>query len=146
MLQNITSGGATYNDSFTHASITTLPFGGVGTSGTGNYRGKASFECFSHHRTVAEVPNWMDGLLRARYFPYQEADLKRFLWLNGSKPNFDRNGKAIQGPGYWLWLIFGLGGPSTKGALLRWLLVLATSYVAINGFDPSRFPISFKKA
>jgi hypothetical protein len=29
-----------------------LPFGGVGDSGMGNYHGRASFDTFSHHRSV----------------------------------------------------------------------------------------------
>jgi beta-apo-4'-carotenal oxygenase len=128
------------NDSFTHASLTTLPFGGVGTSGQGAYRGKATFDCFTHRRTMAEVPDWIDGLLRVRYFPYQASDLKRFQWMNLSKPDFDRSGKKVNGVGYWMWLIFGLGGPSAKGALFRWVVLLSTSYVALNGIDKSRLP------
>jgi beta-apo-4'-carotenal oxygenase len=118
-----------------HGSVGTLPFGGVGQSGTGAYRGKASFDVFTHQRTVVETPNWMDKLLRVRYMPYLESELKRAQWLSSSKPNFDRNGKKIQGASYWLWMVFGLGGPSAKGALLRWLFVLASGYVALNGFN-----------
>lgn len=118
-----------------HGSVGTLPFGGVGQSGTGAYRGKASFDCFSHQRTVVETPSWMDKLLRVRYMPYMESELKKIQWMNSSKPNFDRDGKKIKGVSYWLWMVFGLGGPSAKGALLRWLLVLASSYVALNGFN-----------
>ena len=31
--------------------VTTLPFGGVGTSGFGTYHGKHSFETFSHKKS-----------------------------------------------------------------------------------------------
>ncbi|ORY63052.1 aldehyde dehydrogenase [Pseudomassariella vexata] len=116
ILHNITSGGASLNDSYMHGAVSTLPFGGVGTSGTGSYRGKASFDEFTHHRTVVETPTWMDKLLRVRYMPYQESDLKTFQWMNGVKPDFDRNGKKIQSAGYWPKMIFGLGGPSVKGS------------------------------
>jgi beta-apo-4'-carotenal oxygenase len=122
-----------------HGSVGTLPFGGVGQSGAGAYRGKASFDCFTHRRTVVETPNWMDKLLRVRYMPYLESELKNFQWMNAKKVDFDRNGNKIKGPGYWLWLVLGLGGSSTKGALLRWLIVAVSSYVALNGLDLRSF-------
>lgn len=106
-----------------HASVPTLPFGGVGESGTGAYHGKLSYETFTHRRTVVEVPGWMDKLMRARYLPYDQAQLARFQWMNSTKPDFDREGNQIQGLSYWAWMLFGLGGPSAKGALLRWLVV-----------------------
>ncbi|KAK7951616.1 aldehyde dehydrogenase 3H1 [Apiospora aurea] len=133
VLNSITSGGATINDGFMHAAVSTLPFGGVGQSGTGSYRGKHSFDCFTHRRTVVETPSWMDGLLRVRYMPFRPADLKQFQWMNASKPDFDRSGKKIRGLGYWMWMVFGLGSPSAKGALFKWLFVLAGSYLAMNG-------------
>ncbi|KAK8081912.1 Beta-apo-4'-carotenal oxygenase [Apiospora saccharicola] len=133
VLNSITSGGATINDGFMHAAVNTLPFGGVGQSGTGSYRGKHSFDCFTHRRTVVETPLWMDSLLRVRYMPFRQADLKQFQWMNGSKPDFDRSGKRIRGLGYWLWMVVGLGSPSVKGALFKWLFVLAGSYLALNG-------------
>ena len=66
ILDETRSGGATINDAFFHASIPTLPFGGVGESGQGAYRGRASFETFTHRRTVVETPGWMEGLLAVR--------------------------------------------------------------------------------
>ena len=66
ILNETRSGGATVNDGFFHASIPTLPFGGVGESGQGSYRGRASFDCFSHRRTVVRTPGWMEGLLAVR--------------------------------------------------------------------------------
>lgn len=39
-------------------SIPGLPFGGSGSSGQGNYHGKASFDTFSHQRAMAAVPMW----------------------------------------------------------------------------------------
>ncbi|KAK9782582.1 putative Aldehyde dehydrogenase [Seiridium cardinale] len=134
ILNSITSGGASINDAYMHGAVVNLPFGGVGTSGTGSYRGKASFDAFTHLRTVTETPTWADKLLRVRYMPYLEPELKRFLWMNSSKPNFDRNGKKIHGAGYWLGLVLGLGSPSAKGALFRWLLVLTSGYALLNGF------------
>ncbi|KAI0096065.1 Aldehyde/histidinol dehydrogenase [Nemania sp. FL0031] len=128
VLNHVTSGGASINDSYMHGSISTLPFGGVGESGTGAYHGRASFDCFTHRRTVVVTPGWTEKLLRVRYLPYHSGELKRFLWMNSSKPDFDRDGKPIRGLSYWLWMVFGLGGPSAKGALIRWLTVLAAAY------------------
>lgn len=67
ILDETRSGGATVNDGFFHASIPTLPFGGVGESGQGSYRGRASFDCFVHRRTVVSTPAWMEGLLSIRF-------------------------------------------------------------------------------
>jgi beta-apo-4'-carotenal oxygenase len=125
----MTSGGATLNDSFTHGSLGTVPFGGVGDSGWGSYRGKASFDCFTHARTVAEPPAWMDKFMRVRYMPYDWSALAQMNWLTASKPDFDRDGKVVnKGLGYWLGFVFGLGGRGVKGAFLRWILVAAVGY------------------
>jgi beta-apo-4'-carotenal oxygenase len=70
ILNEITSGGATINDALFHASIPTMPFGGVGNSGQGSYRGKASFDTFTHRRAITKTPGWMEKLLDVRYPPY----------------------------------------------------------------------------
>lgn len=70
ILQEVTSGGASINDAYFHGSIPTLAFGGVGDSGSGAYRGKASFDTFSHRRSITTTPSWMEGLLNVRYPPY----------------------------------------------------------------------------
>lgn len=67
ILNETRSGGATINDAFFHASIPTLAFGGVGESGQGSYRGRASFECFTHRRSIVSTPGWIEGLLSMRY-------------------------------------------------------------------------------
>lgn len=123
MIQSVTSGGATYNDSFMHASMNNVPFGGVGESGTGNYRGKASFDTFTHFRTIAETPSWAEGGMRVRYQPYDWNQLKLMRWMD-KKPNFNRDGKTVRGAGYWLKFILGLGTAQKKGALLRWLFAV----------------------
>ncbi len=127
----MTSGGATLNDSFFHASLHTIPFGGVGDSGMGNYRGKASFDCFTHFRTVAQTPSWMEKFIRVRYMPYIWTELKRVQGLTGRKPNFDRSGAVVKGLGYWVSLLFRLGGKGIKGAFLRWLFVLVSGYATL---------------
>jgi beta-apo-4'-carotenal oxygenase len=127
VLSNVTSGGATLNDAYFHASFPQVPFGGVGDSGYGAYHGKASFDCFSHKRSIVQTPGWMDKLLRVRYMPYSLAEYKKLERMN-PKPDFDRSGKQVRGVGYVAGLVFGLGGKTVKGALVRWILVLASWY------------------
>ncbi|KAG6000609.1 hypothetical protein E4U21_005282 [Claviceps maximensis] len=101
VLNNVTSGGATINDAFFHAMINSTPFGGVGSSGQGNYHGYYSFKAFSHQRVIAQVPTWAEKLLRVRYMPYSFSELDRYRTLNCHSPNFDRDGNAIVGLKYW---------------------------------------------
>ncbi len=49
--------------------VTNLPFGGVGESGIGSYHGKASFDTFSHYKSMLKKFFWLD--LNWRYAPYQ---------------------------------------------------------------------------
>lgn len=106
-----------------------MPFGGVGDSGTGAYRGQASFDAFTHHRTVSETPRWAEKLIAVRYMPFDMAKLRQFKWLSEKKPNFDRNGKVVKGVGYWASMVLGLGGKSAKGAFLRWVVVAAAYWL-----------------
>ncbi|MBW0498921.1 hypothetical protein O181_038636 [Austropuccinia psidii MF-1] len=53
-----------------------LPFGGIGTSGMGNYHGYHSFLTFTYERSVANVPFWTDFMLRSLYPPYTAFKLK----------------------------------------------------------------------
>lgn len=52
VLNNISFGGGCVNDAISHVAETYLPFGGVGNSGIGAYHGKASFQVFSHKKSV----------------------------------------------------------------------------------------------
>lgn len=71
----VTSGALVINDVMTHASIETLPFGGVGASGIGAYHGVHGFRRFSHFRpTVLQSAEGASGLrLRAPYADKQAA-------------------------------------------------------------------------
>jgi coniferyl-aldehyde dehydrogenase len=51
-LDRTVSGGVALNDVLSHAAHESLPFGGVGDSGMGNYHGRFGFETFSHPRAV----------------------------------------------------------------------------------------------
>jgi beta-apo-4'-carotenal oxygenase len=120
VLLNVTSGGATVNDALFHAMINSTPLGGVGSSGQGSYHGYYSFKAFSHQRVIAQVPKWAERVLRVRYMPYSWNELDRYHKMNGHKPNFDRNGIVNKGLKYWLGFVFGLGGKSASGAVIRW--------------------------
>jgi aldehyde dehydrogenase (NAD+) len=69
VLQETSSGGVCINDTVMQVGVSSLPFGGVGDSGIGNYHGKASFDTFSHHKSVLQNSFWLD--LKWRYAPYQ---------------------------------------------------------------------------
>ncbi|HAJ58878.1 MAG TPA: aldehyde dehydrogenase family protein [Cyanobacteria bacterium UBA8543] len=69
VLRETSSGGACINDTILHVGFPTLPFGGVGESGMGRYHGKASFETFSHQRSVLNQSFLVD--VKLRYPPYK---------------------------------------------------------------------------
>lgn len=53
-LQELPFGGGCINDIMAHVGNTHLPFGGVGPSGMGAYHGEASFECFTHPKSILQ--------------------------------------------------------------------------------------------
>ncbi|PAF17834.1 aldehyde dehydrogenase family protein [Terribacillus saccharophilus] len=52
ILNSISFGGGAINDTISHMTSHYLPFGGVGASGMGAYHGKASFDTFSHYKSI----------------------------------------------------------------------------------------------
>ncbi|KAE9553592.1 hypothetical protein FO519_003187 [Halicephalobus sp. NKZ332] len=73
---NRTSSGAiVVNDLIMHMSLETLPFGGVGNSGTGRYHGKYTFDTFTHEKSVLHRASGLEKLLFMRYPPYTESKL-----------------------------------------------------------------------
>jgi acyl-CoA reductase-like NAD-dependent aldehyde dehydrogenase len=79
ILRETSSGGVCINDTTTHLVSHYLPFGGVGSSGTGNYHGKSSFDTFSHKKGTLKKSFVLD--IPARYPPYGRKlrYLKRFF-------------------------------------------------------------------
>ena len=69
LLTMTSSGGICFNDVVLQAGIPDLPFGGVGSSGMGQYHGKAGFDTFSHYKSILKRPFWLD--LNFRYPPYK---------------------------------------------------------------------------
>lgn len=120
VLQEIRSGGASVDDAFSHGSIPTLAFGGVGDSGQGNYRGKASFDCFSHRRSITSTPWWMEKMINVRYPPY-EGKLAKIRMISELKPDFDREGKVKFS---WVIYLLTLGAGSLMGGLTRYAVLI----------------------
>ena len=52
VLDRAASGGVTINDVMTHMFVEDMPYGGIGASGMGTYRGEAGFRTFSHARAI----------------------------------------------------------------------------------------------
>jgi aldehyde dehydrogenase (NAD+) len=80
VLEQTSSGGACVNATVMHVAVPDLPFGGVGASGMGSYHGKASFDVFSHRKSVLVKPTRLDPKLA--YPPYtklKERIIRRFL-------------------------------------------------------------------
>ena len=77
VLAETRSGGVCVNDTISHMIGHHLPFGGLGESGMGAYHGKASFDCFSHQRSVLRRSLAFD--VKLRYPPQRTtlATLKR---------------------------------------------------------------------
>jgi len=69
ILRRVSAGGAVVNDCIIHFANTSLPFGGVGPSGMGAYHGKASFDTFTHYKSVMKKPFSLD--IKLRYPPYK---------------------------------------------------------------------------
>lgn len=80
LLREVSFGGGAVNDTLMHIVDPNLPFGGVGYSGMGAYHGKASFDTFTHYKSVLSSPSgWVAPL---RYPPYKglkERLIKLFL-------------------------------------------------------------------
>ncbi|REC50076.1 aldehyde dehydrogenase [Chryseobacterium pennipullorum] len=74
--RKLSFGGGCINDTIMHLSNDHLPFGGVGSSGIGNYHGKYGFEAFSHQKAILEKATW--GEPNIKYPPYSD---KKLSWI-----------------------------------------------------------------
>ncbi len=70
VLTYTSSGGVCINETIMHVASLYLPFGGVGDSGMGKYHGRASFDTFTHHKSVVKKGFSIDVPLR--YPPYDD--------------------------------------------------------------------------
>lgn len=74
VLTATSAGMVCINDGFMFAANSNLPFGGVGSSGTGAYHGKIGFDNFSHLKSVMKRSFWFDVPLR--YPPFTNKKFK----------------------------------------------------------------------
>lgn len=80
VISETSAGGTTINHVMLHLSVHELPFGGVGESGMGRYRGRRSFETFSNERAVLKKPSLPDPpILFPPYSARKLHWLKRFF-------------------------------------------------------------------
>lgn len=77
-LESVAFGGGCVNNASWHLTNPHLPFGGRGFSGTGAYHGRASFDTFSHNKSVMKTPTWFDPSIK---YPPLKGKLKLFKWV-----------------------------------------------------------------
>lgn len=70
IIRRFTFGGGCVNDTISHVASAHLPFGGVGTSGMGNYHGRASFDTFTHTKSIVKKSTKID--IKLVFPPYKE--------------------------------------------------------------------------
>ena len=68
VVKRFSYGGGCINDTIIHLASSKMPFGGIGNSGMGRYHGKASFDTFSHTKSVLTRGTFLD--VTVRYPPY----------------------------------------------------------------------------
>ncbi len=79
VIDRTSSGGVCINSPIHHQVSPSLPFGGVGDSGMGNYHGKFSFDTFSHKKSVVIKSFFPD--IKTMYPPYKgKLKLLRNIW------------------------------------------------------------------
>lgn len=70
ILHEVSFGGGAVNDAIMHLVNSSLPFGGVGDSGTGSYHGRYGFDAFSHYKSVLDKSTLMEPSIK--YAPYSK--------------------------------------------------------------------------
>src|SRR5215510_813525 len=68
VLQSLSFGGGAVNQTNVFLFIETMPYGGVGTSGLGNYYGKYGYESLTHAKSILISPP--DIAIEHLYPPY----------------------------------------------------------------------------
>ncbi|KAF9987754.1 Aldehyde dehydrogenase [Mortierella antarctica] len=91
ILDHTRSGGAVVNDVLVQFGVSTLPFGGTGPSGIGNYHGQRSFDTFSHERGTIIKSLGMERVNNIRYPPYSEKKIGWIQWILFDKLKYSPN-------------------------------------------------------
>lgn len=79
VLNETASGGVSINDTIVHVASPHMHFGGVGNSGIGAYHGKASFETFTHKKSIVKRGTWLDVPFRYAPFAKKVELLKKII-------------------------------------------------------------------
>ena len=82
VINSLSFGGASINDTLIHITTNHLPFGGVGNSGMGQYHGEYGYATLTHLKPVLKKSNAFD--IKVRYAPYtnkKENSIKKFMKL-----------------------------------------------------------------
>ena len=79
ILNEISFGGGAINESLVHLSNPNLPFGGVGTSGIGNYHSKAGFDTFTHYKSILHKSFLFEPSVK--YLPFTKLKKKILKFL-----------------------------------------------------------------
>ena len=87
VIQLTSSGGVCINEVVMHFTEHSLPFGGVGASGMGNYHGKHSFASFSHEKCILKKSPNVE--LMIKYPPYTEKKSQFAYFYLGHKQQKD---------------------------------------------------------
>jgi aldehyde dehydrogenase (NAD+) len=83
ILGTVSFGGGCVNDTIVQLATSRMPFGGVGNSGMGGYHGKASFDTFSHYKSIVHKSSRID--LPIRYLPPTGKKMKGLRKFIGKK-------------------------------------------------------------
>ena len=70
MINRFSFGGGCINDTISHVASAYLPFGGIGSSGMGNYHGKSSFDTFTHSKSIVKKSTKLD--INLVFPPYKD--------------------------------------------------------------------------
>jgi aldehyde dehydrogenase (NAD+) len=68
-MEHVRFGGGCINNAVIHLGNPDIPFGGVGSSGIGQYHGKQGFDTFTRPKSIMKSPTWFDAPLW--YAPYK---------------------------------------------------------------------------
>ena len=74
--------GGCGNDTLLHITSSTMAFGGVGNSGTGQYHGRESFDAFSHKKSTLHKSLLFDINLRYRPCKNRKRTLPPILFIS----------------------------------------------------------------
>ena len=75
-VEKISFGAGCINETIYQLGSSSIPFGGIGTSGHGGHLGKFSFDTFTHYKGIVKKVNWFEPFFR--FPPFSKSKLR--LW------------------------------------------------------------------